>query len=64
MESEGANYDLNILMIFGIREKFIILTHTMYCWLLKYSCAAYDCFCAPVTYIFALVFIIKFDYLT
>ncbi len=24
-------HDLNILMIFGITEKFIILTHTMYC---------------------------------
>ncbi len=26
-------HDLNILMIFGIKEKCIILTHTMYCWL-------------------------------
>ncbi len=25
-------HDLNILMIFGIKE-WIILTHTMYCWL-------------------------------
>ncbi len=27
-------HDLNFLMIFGIIEKFLILTHTMYCCLL------------------------------
>ncbi len=35
-------YDLNILMIFGIKEKF------SYCY--KYTCAAYDWCCAPGTY--------------
>ncbi len=46
-------HDLNIRMIFGIKEECIILTHTCivgYCY--KYTCAAYDCFCAPGSHIF------------
>ncbi len=31
-------HDLNILMIFGIKEKIIILTHTMYCCLSLQIC--------------------------
>ncbi len=45
-------HDLNILMIFGIKEKCIILTIqciVVYCY--KYTCVTYDCFCAPGTHI-------------
>ncbi len=36
-------YDLNILMIFGLKKKCIILSHTMYCWIfLQIYRAAYD----------------------
>ncbi len=45
-------HDLNILMIFGIKEKWIILTHTMYCCLLLqiYLCYLWLLLCSRVTY--------------
>ncbi len=44
----GTWFLLNILTIFGMKEKSIILTHTCivgYCY--KYTCATQDWFCAP-----------------
>ncbi len=45
-------HDLNILMILGIKVKCIILTHTMYCWLLLqiYLCYLWLLLCSRVTF--------------
>ncbi len=42
-------HDLNILMIFGIKEIWIVLTHTVYCWLLL-QISPRNWFCAPGTH--------------